>query len=336
MTAQLALFRARLADLQRRRRALRRSTRAAAGGLVLLGVLLIAFLADWQTEMGRAGRLVVWGVGCALGVTAVRRGLVPLASSQESEIDLALRIERRHRIDSDIVAAIEFERPNTGVWGSAQLKSAVIEHVARASDAWDLRQFLPLRPLVQRGGILLVALALVATASAMAPNHVRVFWNRMFLWRNAHYPTRTMLVSLSIGGQTVQLSAGEGRVRLPWGQAADIEARCRGETPTQGVADLRSQAGLVTTATLVRGEADVEWVEYHGRLPQLVEPARLTLRVGDCWTEPIAVDPVVNGSWAPASAPTPASSLSTVARAAVGSSGESTSVISGIGTPGRT
>src|SRR5262245_10487730 len=127
---RLAPLRDRLADLRRRRAAVRWGAGMAALGLAVLWTLAVAFLIDWALEMSKPQRAVMILSGVAVIVWAVRRFAGPWLRVTESELDMALLVERQQRIDSDLVAALQFESPEAPRWGSAQLETAVIDYVA--------------------------------------------------------------------------------------------------------------------------------------------------------------------------------------------------------------
>src|SRR6185436_14001534 len=102
---RLAPLRDRLADLRRRRAAVRWGAGVAALGLAMLWTLAVAFVIDWSLEMSKPQRLVMILAGIGIIVWAVRRFTLPWLKVTESELDMALLVERQQKLDSDLVAA---------------------------------------------------------------------------------------------------------------------------------------------------------------------------------------------------------------------------------------
>src|SRR5256885_15240708 len=108
---KLKLLRSRLAALSRRRWLVRVLTGFSGLLLAVVCVLLAAFALDWLLELPRVyrvGSLVVVG---GTVVWAFARLVRPSLGQRESLIDMALFVEGRHKIDTDLVAALEFESP---------------------------------------------------------------------------------------------------------------------------------------------------------------------------------------------------------------------------------
>ena len=81
--------------------------------------LLVAFFAlDVLFQMTVAQRAIVWLVVAAGTIWAFRRYTRPFLGVRETELDMALLVERQQQIDSDVVAALQFETPEARRWGS--------------------------------------------------------------------------------------------------------------------------------------------------------------------------------------------------------------------------
>ena len=83
----------------------------------------------------------------------------PLMGQSESEIDMALLVERQQEIDSDLVAAIQFEAPEAARWGSPQLESAVIDYVASVGRGINVFEGFSREQMLRRGGLLAISRA---------------------------------------------------------------------------------------------------------------------------------------------------------------------------------
>ncbi len=305
MTKLSRLHRA-LRGLRRRRRLLRRAAGYSlilAAAVWLLGLL---FLADWLLDMDGLQRIVALlalGAGLArgFGVWARRWWQGP-----ESEIDLALCVQGWQHIDTDLVAALQFESPEAARWGSVQLEQAVIDHVAKLSSGVKITTDPTgqTRRMWSWAGlsalVLAVTLALAALAASWFPGYADAFWRRL-LMMPAHYPTATQIVALSINGRDVPLDgAAPAEARTPYGYPVVIEVTCDGDLPAEGRAEvvgLDTREVGIPLLKPVPGRRRV----YRATLAELQESLRYQLYVGDARTEPGRITlvplPVVDLRW---------------------------------------
>jgi hypothetical protein len=277
----------RLLRLGRARDRFRRATAYSAVAAVLLGVLAVAFALDWcfQKNMDVWQRLFLLAVCVGVTVWAFRRFAMPWLRGRESELDMALLVERQEHVDSDLVAALEFEWPEAPSWGSVELEQAVIEQVAVQGKGFNVMRNLPRRELARRAKLLAAALAVWVVLVALAPQHVAVFLRRLLL-SSEHYPTRTHVEAIAVGGQEIEPDDwGRKPIRLRYGQPVRFEVRGSGELPAEGSVELVArQGGQHATVALqaVEGQDGV----YAGALPRLVDDVRCQLYLGDAWTDP--------------------------------------------------
>src|SRR5205807_854017 len=117
------------------------------------------------------------------------------------DVDMALLVERQQKIDGDLVAALQFERPEAQQWGSTPLRHAVIDYVADFAKGLNVLEGFSARSLLQRGAALGLALLAVGLFSATHPAHVRAFFNRLGLGA-ARYPTRTSIDQVTVTWST--------------------------------------------------------------------------------------------------------------------------------------
>lgn len=282
---RLAALRSSLRRLLRRRRRVRR--RIGTSALVIAVVWLLAglFLADWLMEMNRAQRAVTMVVAAGVLVWAVRRFTLPWLGHRESMIDMALLVQRQHKIDSDLVAALQFESPDAYRWGSVQMEQAVIDRAIEESRSLHLDVGLPRKVLVRRAMILAVTAIALAAAIWQFPDYTSVFFNRLLL-SSQHYPSRTRIESVAINGKTLESTGwGQEEVKCPYGQPVRFTVTCAGELPSEGQAKVRTESGgLETGVTLsATGEPGV----YTGELARLVDAATCQLYMADAWTDPV-------------------------------------------------
>jgi hypothetical protein len=229
----------------------------AAGGvltlaLVLVWVLAADFALDWLVQFSRPQRMVVLAVCGGIALWALGKFIRPVLTRGESQIDLALLVQRQRGIDSDLVAALQFESQRPAGWGSPQLEGAVVDHVADFSRGLGRR-----RP----GGdsrVLQLVLGLSASAllfGALAvrfPEFTRTFIDR-FLLGSSHYPTRTMITRIVVNG--VEVFSVDRPLHtapsVPFGHAARFEVFASGVLPKSGqVRIVAQQSGDATQAVL--------------------------------------------------------------------------------------
>jgi len=294
---KLRKLRKRLKRLRRRRRRVRWGTGYSALGLALLWVLAAAFLADWWLELNRLQRLVAMAMGAAAFFWAFRRYTRPWLGQRETELDVALLVQRQQRIDSDLVAALQFESPQAPQWGSVQLEQKVVDQVGEMGGRLDVMQGFSRRELGRR------TIALAATSVVLAlgiwqfPDYAATFLNRFFLFGPQHYPTRTVIESVRINGRPVRMSGWRPEVaKSPYGRAVRFEVTCSGRLPPAGRVDLKTDRGVSMsvglsasggTSAAKRGRA-----AYVGELPRLVEAVDYRIYLGDAWTDAARLDVV--------------------------------------------
>ena len=239
MQTKLSTLRTRLGSLRRSRAAVRWGSAVCAPIAFVLWLLVAAFWCDWSFDLHVTFRALVLLGWLAGGLWAVRRFAWPLVSIQESEQDVALLVEQQHKIDTDLVAALQFEQPHAAKWGSSRLEQAVVDYVAEFSPSLDVFQGFTYHPLPKRAAVLVGTLLIVAGAALAFPSHTAAFWNR-FLLGSAHYPTRTKIESITVNGQSVPVftTGKAAQVRIPYGEQIQVEIKCGGEVPSAGFANL--------------------------------------------------------------------------------------------------
>jgi hypothetical protein len=288
----LATLRSRINGVRRRRAAVRTAVGLSILGLALVAALACLFLVDWIFSLSRPGRLglLVAAVGAVAWVYL--RQVRPWLTVRESDLDLALVVERQEGIDSDLVAALEFENPSSGGFGSDDLRAAVVDYVAEFGKTWSIPTRVPEAALVRRLGWLAAAVAGLATAAVLRPDFATVFVNRMLLGA-MHYPTKTRIESLAINGEPVALAPGGTTVvKKPLGQSLDFVVGVAGRIPESGrVQFVRIDDGTEASVELVADPARPAG-GFAARLPKLTDSVRARVFAGDAWTDPIVVEVV--------------------------------------------
>jgi hypothetical protein len=285
---KLAKLHAGLGRLKRRRRNLRWGTGYTALAVAVLWVLIAAFVVDWLCQTDRPQRVVLLIICAGALIWAFRRFTRPWLGARESELDVALLVERHEHIDSDLVAALQFESPEAPAWGSVQMEEAVIDHTAHMATSLDVTKELPRQSLRRRTKVLIGTAVLVAVSVWLFPEHAATFLNRMLLGMR-HYPTRTVIEAVMVNGRTVDVEAG--RHAVVEGQPVRFEVTCSGQIPEQGQVQLElTRGGGGTVVPLERAAADSEpssSCAFGGELARLADPVRYRIYLGDAWTDPV-------------------------------------------------
>ncbi len=291
MQTKLAIVRSHLTRLQWMRAAVRQGSALCATLAMMIWLLMVSFLIDWCFDLPpefRWGILPVWAV-CSL--LACRKWVWPLVADGESIEDVALMVERQHGIDSDLVAAIQFDEPQAKIWGSPRLANAVIDDVAAFSPSMNVFEGFSYQPLFQWTMLLGLTVMTTVAGAITWPGHSIAFGNR-FLWGSAHYPTKTSIEAIVIDGQEISFSSESvrPRIRVPYGRFIPIEIRCGGELPASGFAQLlavNNDNDVTNRVGLHRQSTNSE--VYTGELTHLIGSFRVKFCLGDATSLPIEV-----------------------------------------------
>ncbi len=237
MSNRLTEFRARLNGLRRARAAYRAMAAASAFIASVIIALLGVFVLDFMFNLSIVERIVVLTLAAAAVAWAFWRFTWPLLGRGESEMGMALLVEREHAIDTDLVAALQFESSQASTWGSPQLKSAVIDYVATAVPAIDVFRGFDREQLVRRAGLLAYCAAIVLLLAAIAPRHLTAFANRICLG-SMHYPTRTRIDQIFVNRTAVygsgDLAAAPADCKAAQGRPLSFLVQCSGRLPATG------------------------------------------------------------------------------------------------------
>jgi hypothetical protein len=284
MSQKLASLQSHLSALSGRRWLARLLHGSMALALVLAFALVVAFAFDWTFRFSRDLRIVVLAVFGAIAVWSFGRYVWPALFSWESIIDLALKVERRQKIDSDLVAALQFES-TAQTWGSPQLTTAVVDRVAVSSRTLPLGEGLAEVSLIRRALPLALVIASLAYVSLAFPAYSSAFWNRLFLG-GAHYPTRTNIVRVSINEVEAfpALPAGAD-VKVPFGTNLQFAVDAAGELPSAGSIQLTALDGTAAT-TLALTSNDGAPGKYTAELGRAPENLTYKIMLGDAWSVP--------------------------------------------------
>ena len=220
--SQLSHFRRQLHRLRRRRALVRKGTAYSHLGLAILILGWSYFAIDWLFTLDPLQRAVVGLLFVSCLGWVLLRWVAPYVRVREQELDVALVVEQRVGIVSDLTAALQFDSPAAASWGSAQLRSALINRVADAT-----RQINPLAGetwgrLPRQATLFVLATAVTAASVNCFPAYGRVFLNRLLLGQ-APYPTQTQFARVIVNRQVV-LDDSRGRTTdgMPAPEAAAV------------------------------------------------------------------------------------------------------------------
>lgn len=301
MQTKLATLRSQLGRLQRWRAVVRWCSAVCAPAAIVLWLLVAAFLCDWSFNLpvGPRGLVLIGWIGA--GIWAIANLAWPLIAIRETTEDVALIVERHNGIDSDLVAALQFETPAARTWGSSRLAQAVVDYVAEFSPSLDVFEGFSYEPLPKRATAFVVTALMVFGIAALFPGHAAAFWNR-FLLGSAHYPTKTQIESIVVSGQSIPTySSGTAPVlRIPYGRPITIEVKCAGEVPSSGTANLsgvNNDSANRVELTPLSGSTTT----FVGEVTHIADSFRIRFHFGDATSDPAEVTivplPLVDIAW---------------------------------------
>lgn len=302
--SRLSSLRSRLTALQAGRLSVRWGAAIAAIVVAAVIALLGVFALDLAFSLQVLQRVVVMALAVGGIVWAVRKFSLPYLGVKEDLTQLALMVERQHDIDSDLVAALQFEGAGTPArLGSLQLQSAVINYVADALPRIDIFRGFDRSDLLRRAFYAALAIGAAALVAILFPQHTQVFLNRLALG-NQHYPTQTHIAEIQVNGRTYLTRAKWDDPLQPkpaacaQGEPVSFRVLISGKQTGSGIVKLVSQgaAAARTSLDLIPAEtspgeaADENGTWYTAELGRLVDGVTYTLQIGDAWTDPAVID----------------------------------------------
>jgi hypothetical protein len=268
---------------------------------VLIWLFVALFVCDWSFNLSLGSRCVALATGIVAGIFATIKLARPFVTVRESLEEIALIVERHRGIDSDLVAALQFEQSPANGWESSQLASALVDRVATSTRTLDPFEKFSFEPLPRRLLVLVASLLIVIGGVISLPEHAIAFWNRMQL-RTTRYPTKTVIDSITINGQTIQdsLESEVPKFHVPFGKNVYVEVQCRGRLTGSGIARMTSLIGeslnQVQLPASVKNHAVLV-----GELTHLVDSFRVTFQCGDARSHPVDIIivplPMVDVRW---------------------------------------
>ncbi|MCE5328379.1 MAG: hypothetical protein LLG01_18415 [Planctomycetaceae bacterium] len=293
--SSLKPLRSQLAALMRRRSGARAFMGWSALVLAGLWLLYAMFLVDILFVMTRVQRFIALAAIAGALAWVMARMVRPWLARKEDAIDVALKVERQRSIDSDLVAAMQFETPAAASWGSKHLEQAVIDRVAEQTQRWSLASDLPeggLRRRLLAGlgtGVLLIA------TLAIFPQYSGIFLMRL-MFSSAFYPTDTEIRDVRINNQSLGVIKEPGfTAHCPVGRAVNFRVNCAGVLPREGHIDIKP-VGEGAAVTLGLTALDGDSGAYVAQLEQMTGEFDFKIYIGDArtqWARLIPVPPPV-------------------------------------------
>ncbi|MDX1965490.1 MAG: hypothetical protein SFX18_20255 [Pirellulales bacterium] len=311
--SQLAQLRRQLESLSQKRQAIRWGTGWSGFVLAILGILFVFFWLDYSLRLTVLQRVVAWGVAIIASVWAYRKYLAPHLRRAETTQEMALFVERQHQIDSDLIAALQFEDAPAKDWGSTHLQHAVVDYVADFAKGLNIFAGLDRREFVRRAGWLAAVVVILGGLVFLYHGHAWAFLQRLAFVR-AYYPTATQIVGWQVGTTTVDPLVPEAaKIRSPYAQPLVVRVTAAGELPPGGKIVLRtptatrdvelvpsaataSSSGHSTSKTAETNDAiesqaknSASGKTYEAIIPQLLEDVQCEISLGDAQTDPALV-----------------------------------------------
>lgn len=241
----------RLADLRGRLLSIRRGAAVCGLGVTAGLLLLAAFWIDWTWRFPLFARAILLMLMAAAVTWRFLRDAWPQLRRRETDEELALQVERRHQIDSDLVAALQFQRQSARPPGSSELMQAVVDYVAEFSPSLPIDDLASYAPLKRRGGALAGVAALIALIAVLAPQHAQAFLNRLCLG-SARYPTATRIESIQLNDERFDAHATPPTTTLVRpGRPVVVTVSAAGVMPREGRLWIREHGGSPTSTPLV-------------------------------------------------------------------------------------
>lgn len=284
---QLKVLKSRLEALRRRRRWVRWVTAWSATALAFLLGLICLFLADWLLNMSNMQRIVGMAIVAGVTIWAWITYTKPWLGHQEDLVDVALLVEDRQHIDSDLVASLQFQEDSTGRAGSPQLQQAVIEYVDEFSPSLNVFDGFTYRRFKRRLAWLAAIAVVVGAAIAVFPDYARIFGQRLLL-QTTRYPTDTNIRTIEINGVEYAFSdLRNQKLRVPYGKSLDFVVAADGVLPERGMVVLigRESGSRVERELVIESDTPAETDGADAgsdNAPQpVVDPANTTVGVAN-------------------------------------------------------
>ncbi len=307
MSTKLATLRSALDSLRKRRASVRLATAFSGFLASAIWILFGCFLLDWSFKMELAPRFVLILIGLYVMVRAWRRYAGPLLGQNETLLQTALLVEKTKEIDSDLIAALEFENPEAEGWGSAELQEEVKDAVAELSKSLDVSEGFSSGALGQRATAFVLSACLIGSLCFFFPGFGSAFLNRM-LFGKEHYPTNTTIEAIFVirpevknpetGGVTFAEQKTDvmkaGSYRSPIGEPLVFQVQCSqkndGELPEGGTLTFTGASSSSKNLVAEKNNDGNLTGIYTARLSQLLGTLEFKVEVGDAYSERFTIE----------------------------------------------
>ncbi|QDU27928.1 hypothetical protein ETAA8_30190 [Anatilimnocola aggregata] len=292
---RLSTLRTQLSSLRRARSLVRVATAGAALVIAALWALVAVLVLDLLFELPAPQRLVVMAIAIGAVVWAAIKFTWPLLQQHESVEDMALLVERQQKIDSDLIAALQFESTQAGTWGSQQLEGAVIDYVAHVGNQLNVFEGFSRTQMIRRAALLAVTGVVLIAAAIVYPHYAGAFFNRLLLG-GRHYPTATTIERIVINQKKVLEENVEGcapqSMKAAQGRPLEFAVFTRGHKPEAAALTLTA-----TGVTRTRTQLDLKPATREERLNRLRRAAEMMeaaakndeIDISQPWREQVAL-----------------------------------------------
>ena len=240
--SKLRTLRSQLASLRAQRASMRLGTGYSALVIAVLWILLAIFAIDFGFHylgypLDALQRTVLIALGIAGLVWAAMKYTAPFLGHHETDIDMALLVERQHGIDSDLVAALQFESEEADQWGSRELEDAVVNYVAQLDRGLNVFEGISHEQFYRRMGVLVATIAVVVGLVVLLPAYAHAFVLRLAL-DDIHYPSNTIIERVLVNGDETLSRGIHGtspiEANAVQGRSVVFAAFVDGDVPAEG------------------------------------------------------------------------------------------------------
>lgn len=302
VTDPLHELRSHLRMLQGRRTLVRWGTAMCSVLLVFLGSWVIVGGCDYFWRFTWHFRLVILMGWLASATWCLSRWMFPAIRARESLEDVALWVEQKHRIDSDLIGALQFESQPANPWGSSQLSAAVVQQVAQIGPRINVWEGFSYGQLPRRFAAMLLLMVGMTIFWATFPVHCRAAWNRFWLG-SARYPSRTVITEFTINGESIPVRSSKHPVvlKFPQGTTLKMKIRCVGELPNKGFGRLHHHGAQSDVSFPLEPSNHNHPEELFAEHVLPASDAVLQISAGDTWIDPVLLEvaalPMIDVRW---------------------------------------
>ena len=231
-------------------------------------LFLITFGLDWVGKMDTVERVVLLSIEAMALAWLFKKYMLPVIAVRESLIGIAAKIEAHQDVQSDLVAALQFNDANIDQFGSEQLRARVVNDTAQISPGIDYLFGFSRPALWKNLGKSLATVAIIIAVAISVPDYFNIFLRRIALGEES-YPTKTVVLSL----ETIEANAVVGRPITFVVRVDDNKV-----VPDDGILKIVGKNDAESELKLVRiGTTN----EYSVTLPRVIDDFAVTAIVGD-------------------------------------------------------